>query len=172
MSVNLAQVCLQLGDPTAARRYLEQAAPHHLQVLKVNPDNPVYRQFYRNNLALSTLACANLGDDAGAKQAAVKLKNVGWDPPENSFDAGSFLALCIPVVQQDDKAAKEAKDRRVQLYGDEAMNLLRDAVARGFTDAPRLKGDPNLASLRQRDDFRKLFESLEKPKAEKPEKPR
>jgi hypothetical protein len=50
------------------------------------------------------------------------------------------------------------------------MNLLRDTVARGFKDAAGLKNDPNFVALRQRDEFKKLIERLEKEEPAKPQK--
>jgi hypothetical protein len=49
----------------------------------------------------------------------------------------------------------------VQFYGDEAMKLLRDAVAKGFQDAAHMKKDSDLDPLRGRDDFQKLLADLE-----------
>jgi hypothetical protein len=70
----------------------------------------------------------------------------------------------------------------VQFYGDEAMKLLRDAVAKGFKDAARMKTDwaldviwletvtatssaqmkkdSDLDPLRQRSDFQQLLQEL------------
>ena len=50
----------------------------------------------------------------------------------------------------------------MQFYGDEAMKLLREAVAKGFKDAKQMKQDRDLDPLRDREDFQKLLEELEK----------
>ncbi len=148
VAVNLAQVCQQLGDLAAAKAYLEDALPDHVQVLKVNPANPTYRQFYRNNLVALILVRTGLSDDAGAKQAALALRDLGWDPPGNAFDAARAVAASISIIRNDEKATKEERDKRARNFADEAMNLLRDTVARGFKDAAGLKNDPDLAGLR------------------------
>jgi hypothetical protein len=49
----------------------------------------------------------------------------------------------------------------VQLYGDEAMKLLRHAVAKGYKNAAQMKADRNLAPLREREDFQNLLAELE-----------
>jgi hypothetical protein len=49
----------------------------------------------------------------------------------------------------------------VQFYGDEAMKMLRDAVAKGYKDADHIKKDVDLDQLRSRDDFKKLLAELE-----------
>ena len=57
----------------------------------------------------------------------------------------------------DDNQRKEA----AQFYGDAAMKLLRDAVSKGYKDAPHMKKDTDLDPLRQREDFEKLIAELE-----------
>jgi hypothetical protein len=57
----------------------------------------------------------------------------------------------------DDKQRKDA----AQFYGDAAMRLLRDAVSKGYKDAPHMKKDSDLEPLRQREDFQKLVAELE-----------
>ena len=47
-------------------------------------------------------------------------------------------------------------------YSDQAMAMLRDAVAKGFRNAAHMKNDPDLDTLRQRDDFKKLVAELER----------
>ncbi len=55
------------------------------------------------------------------------------------------------------------------------MELLREAVSKGFKDVPHMKKDTDLDPLRQREDFQKLVKELSaKPAAgdqANPEKP-
>src|SRR5262249_13623703 len=159
--VNLAVLRLSRRDFRGAKACLGEAGPHHLAALKANPRNPAYRQFYRINLRTLIRANAGLGDREGAKQTAEKVRDLGWNPPGNAYDAARGLALCIPIVQKDDQATNEERDEQVRFYGDEALKMLRDAVARGFTNAAFLKQDAELASIRTREDFRKLIADLE-----------
>jgi hypothetical protein len=46
-------------------------------------------------------------------------------------------------------------------YAARALDLLRQAVARGYKDAALMKKDPDLDPLRQRDDYRKLLAEVE-----------
>jgi eukaryotic-like serine/threonine-protein kinase len=48
-------------------------------------------------------------------------------------------------------------------HANRAMELLHQAVQMGFNDASLLANDPNLQALRERDDFKKLIQSLLKP---------
>ncbi len=43
-----------------------------------------------------------------------------------------------------------------------AMNLLRQAVAKGFKDDTYMKEEKDLDSLREREDFKKLIAELKK----------
>jgi tetratricopeptide (TPR) repeat protein len=91
--VNLAILHLEQRDFKAAKANLEQAVPHHKSALKAKPRHPIYRQFYRNNLAVRIQTNAGLGDTAEAKQAAQTLSDLGWDPPGNAYDAACALSL-------------------------------------------------------------------------------
>jgi tetratricopeptide (TPR) repeat protein len=165
--VNLAILCNQRRDFAAARAYLDQARPHHQAALKANPRHPSYRQFYRNNLLALVQAHAGLLDQAAAVKTAQTLRDLGWNPLADAYNAACALSLCIPIAHEHEKLDAEQRQAAVQFYGDEAMNLLREAVARGFQNAERLNHDPALAPLRTREDFRKLLTELQQ-KSEKP----
>ena len=49
-----------------------------------------------------------------------------------------------------------------RFYGNEAMKMLRDAVAKGFNNAQQMKEDACLAPLREWEDFQKLLTELQK----------
>src|SRR5262249_21937539 len=51
-----------------------------------------------------------------------------------------------------------------------AQGLLRQAGKAGYTDAAHLKKDTDLDSLREREDFQKLLQELEKKSAARPER--
>ncbi len=47
----------------------------------------------------------------------------------------------------------------MQLYADQAMAMLHDAVAKGFKNAAHMKKDADLDPLRQREDSRSCWRS-------------
>ena len=49
-----------------------------------------------------------------------------------------------------------------RLYADRAIAVLRRAVRGGFLNADILLSDPDLASIRGRDDFQEIVKELEK----------
>jgi tetratricopeptide (TPR) repeat protein len=159
--VNLAILRLRQKDFKASKADLEQAEPYHEAALKANPRHPDYRRFYRNNLTVLIQSNAGLGDQAGAKQTAQRLRDFDGIPYLNAYSAARALSLCIPIVQKNDQATKEERDKQVQFYGDEAMKMLRDAIANGYKDVAHMKKDHDLDPLRKREDFKTLLSELE-----------
>src|SRR5262249_955828 len=132
--VNLALFCNQRREFAAAQAHLAEAQPHHQAALKANPRHPAFRHFYRNNLRALVAAHPGSLDQAGAERAAAQLRDLRWDPPGNAYDAACALALCIPIVQIEDKLSKDEQARVVQFYGDSAMKMLKTAIAKGYKD--------------------------------------
>jgi serine/threonine protein kinase/tetratricopeptide (TPR) repeat protein len=159
--VDLALLLSDRAEFATARRLLQQALPHHQAALKGNPQNSLYRQFYRSNLSALTQSCAGERDQAAAVEAATKLRDLSWNPPGNAYNAACALAHCIPILEKDEKASNEERSKQVQFYGDQAMAMLRDAVAKGYKDAAHMKKDTDLDPLRSREDFKKLVADLE-----------
>jgi serine/threonine protein kinase/tetratricopeptide (TPR) repeat protein len=138
---NLATLARQQGDSAAARKRLDEMLP--------------YRQSYRNQLRWLTQTCAERGDRAGAVAAAEKGRDRDWDAPADAYDAAGALALCIGIAQKSEGRAD------AQFYADEAMKMLRDAIAKGFMDAAHMKQNTDLDALRGREDFTKMLAELE-----------
>ena len=61
-------------------------------------------------------------------------------------------------LKQLDAAQRQAA---IEFYADQAMAMLRDAVATGWKDTAQMKKDTNLDALRQREDFQQLLKDLE-----------
>ena len=107
-------------------------------------------------------------------QAAEKLRDLGWDPAGNAYDAACGLARCIPIVEKDVQADPERPKQQIRFFGDQALAMLRTAIAKGYKNAAHMKKDKNLDPLRQREDFKKLLGELEvkaKEPAAKPPQP-
>lgn len=88
-------------------------------------------------------------------------RDLGWDPPVDTYNGARNLAQCIPIaekLQQLDAAQRQAAER---FYAEQAMAMLRDAVAKGWTNTAQMKKDTNLDGLRPREDFQQLLKKLE-----------
>jgi tetratricopeptide (TPR) repeat protein len=160
--VNLAILNRHQGNWAAAKRLLLEGRPHHLAALKANRWDPQYRQFYCNHLNVLTTVHAGLLDQEDAVRTAETCRDLGWDAPADAYTAARGLSLSVPIVARHDKLNDRQRKQAVQFYGDAAMKLLRDAVSKGFKDAPHMKKDPDLAPLREREDFQKLVAELER----------
>ncbi len=72
-----------------------------------------------------------------------------------------MLAQCMPIVEQDDKLAAPRRQAEIAFYADQAMATLRDALAKGYKDADRMRTDKDLDPLRSREDFKMVVAELE-----------
>jgi tetratricopeptide (TPR) repeat protein len=159
--VNLARLQQQQVNWAAVKRLLLEGQPHHLAALKANPRHPNYRQFYRNHLAVLTAAHAALLEQDDAVRTAETCRDLGWNAPVDAYDAACGLSLCVPAVAKHDKLNATQRQAAAQFYADAAMQLLREAVSKGYKDLPNLKKDTDLDPLRQRPDFQQLITELE-----------
>jgi serine/threonine protein kinase/lipoprotein NlpI len=160
--VNLASIHKRQGDWATAKRWLLEGQPHHLAALKANPRHPTYRQFYRNHLNVLITVHAALLEQADAVRTAEAYRDLGWNPPADACEAGCFLSRCIPIVAKHDKLDDRQRKEAAQFYGDAAMKFLREGVSKGWKDVTPMKKETGLDPLRQREDFKKLMEELEK----------
>jgi tetratricopeptide (TPR) repeat protein len=86
-----------------------------------------------------------------AVQTAGRLGRDAWTA-SMMYEAACAHSRCVPLA--DRTAVKEKLAAR-------AVDLLRQAVSRGFKDIGILRAHPDLDPLRQRDDFQKLLAELE-----------
>jgi tetratricopeptide (TPR) repeat protein len=91
---------------------------------------------------------------AAAVESAAKAKQFTGRDKDRLYDTACLYAQC----------AAAAKGPLVGEYADEAMSLLRQAVANGLKDGVRVAQDSDLVSLRDRDDFKKLLVQLQEKK--------
>ena len=80
-------------------------------------------------------AQAGLLDQASAFRTAQNIRDLGWDRPTDAYDAAIALAKAIRVVEKTESLKADARSQAVNFYADQAMAMLRDAVAKGFKDA-------------------------------------
>jgi hypothetical protein len=140
---------------------LERARRHGRAALKANPRHPFYRQIFRNITVQLTIIWWALGEHAEAAATAGELSRLGWSPADNACAAACMLSLCVPVAKKDARLPEARRQELARSYGDRAVEMLRQAVAKGYKDAARLGKDPALEPLRSRPDFQKLLKDLE-----------
>jgi hypothetical protein len=108
-----------------------------------------------------TQSCAGQWDWPAALAAAMKRHDLGWDPAVDAYGAACMLAQCVTVVENDDKHDAPKRQAEMAIYADQAMAMLRDAVAKGYKNIEQMKKDKDLDPLRKREDFKKVVADLE-----------
>jgi serine/threonine protein kinase/tetratricopeptide (TPR) repeat protein len=161
---NLANAAGNRQDFAASRRWLDEAFPYHRGVLQANPRNAEYRSGYRNSLMELAKSCSGLGDRPAALAAATKRRDLGWEPATDAYEAACMLARCVPIVEKSNKLDAASRQAEMRSYADQAMAMLRDAVAKGYKNIEYLKGDMELNALREREDFKTLLVGLQNEK--------
>jgi tetratricopeptide (TPR) repeat protein len=165
----MAELARRRKDYPAARRLLEEAEPYLKKALDANPRHPFYREVYSDTRRVLAATLLELGDHAGAAEAAADLARVAFDPAGDAYKAAGFLSRCIALAAKDAKLPEARRPELAREYADRALAALRQAVAGGHRDAAQLRKDPALDPLRDRADFKKLLADLEKaPAAPKP----
>jgi tetratricopeptide (TPR) repeat protein len=99
---------------------------------------------------------ARAGKVPEALADVVPLENSLW-PPEAWYAFAGVYAI-----------ASTKDQNKKQQYADRAMELLHKAAKAGFKDAAQAARDKDLDSLRDRDDFKKLLDSLPRPEKRDP----
>jgi serine/threonine protein kinase len=159
---SLADLRAAQHDFAGAKAYLDEAGPHHEAALKAAPTHPWFRQSYRNFLSAFAPVRAGLLDRDGAIRSAEAIRDLGWDSATDAYDAACALARCADIASAvpQREAAKRRED--AEFYADHALAMLHRAVSAGWRNAAHMKKDPDLNSLRQRADFKKLLAELAK----------
>lgn len=160
-SVNLALLHQQTGALTAAKQLLLEHQSHHLAALKANSRHGRYRSFFRNHLCLLAEVQAGLLEPEEARRTAALRRDVGWDPPADAYDAAVILSRCLPIVAKHEKLSEAQRQQAEQAYGAAVIEMLREAVQKGFKDVARLKSDASFAPVHQRAEFKQLVAELE-----------
>ncbi len=161
---NLASVLFNLASlpalkPAEAMSLAKEAVDRQRAALALAPkrsDLVVGMGFY--GARLITLF-ADEGDHAAAAAAAVAL---GRDIPEwRGWPAVAVqLARCVRLARTDKNLSDEQKAKLSLAYGNQALELLRKAVAAGYKDAAALKESTDLEVMRTDPAFAPEFAKL------------
>jgi tetratricopeptide (TPR) repeat protein len=157
----LATLHYERREFAAAAALLEEARPHHQAALEAHAKNPLYRQFYHGMLVVLARSQLELPDHARLAATAEELARSGFDPPNDASNAARCLCRCAALAGKDAQLDESRSKELAQSYADRAMALLRQAVARGYKNAARLKQDPHFGVLREREEFKQLLAELE-----------
>jgi serine/threonine-protein kinase len=144
---NLGRALADLGRHEEAVRAHRLAIAEQRALLRRAPRFPQVRVWICNHHANLVRCLVAMGRADEAKEVARQSLGYCGGVANALYNAACALALVVPVSPEAERDARAA----------EAVSVLRRAAAAGLNDDPHLvQNDPDLAALRDRDDFRRL----------------
>lgn len=151
---------LRQDKPTQRLAALRQAYERQKTALKLSPqrDDLVANLGAYGLAVVETLVQTN--DFAGACAAANRMV---IDLPTNwpgLLKVAQALSQCAAAAREDKKLGEADRQKAVRNCGEEAMTILRRAIAGGFRDAALLQSAPEFRELRDSTEFKDEFARL------------
>jgi tetratricopeptide (TPR) repeat protein len=160
---SLLQVGLSLreqGDLEQARRHLEQAVEQHRAALESNRRQPAFRRALLRGYEGLGGPLFQSRDHAGLVRVAEEVRTGLLSGADGHYHAARLLARAVLLVQRDTQLPEEQRQARARAYGDRAVELLQEAIRKGYEDGARSKNDGHFRALRSRDDFEAVLAKL------------
>jgi hypothetical protein len=112
-------------------------------------------------------ALARAGDHEQAMLVVADLEKPASRKGESLYELGCISALASAAAAQDMRLSASARQKRAESHALQAIRLLKAAFAdKKFLDSLRknahIHEDHDLDSLRERDDFKQLLETVNK----------
>ena len=148
---NLAAGEMDQGRWRQAQELLDRAIECQRAALAVMPDHPFYQQVFKLHLINLVKVHRALNHPAEALRATRELAALPRGNSSDFYNVACALALTVPLVRGEEQQEALAA---------EAVQTLKDAMAAGWNNAAKTSSDPDLISLRDRDDFRRLLADL------------
>src|SRR5262249_19631844 len=151
----LGAILLDLKRPTEALEPMQQAVLHLDAIFQEKPGRPERRKALSKALFHLGEIQRRLSRPAEAAATALQRGKVWPRDRDEVYEVACELGRCMKTVggKSTLSPAEEAERRR---YGDQAMAVLKRAVAIGLRDVPAAAKDEDLALLRDRQDFQAL----------------
>jgi tetratricopeptide (TPR) repeat protein len=147
---------------TEAARAFQEAVHRQSAVVRRAPGQPDHIRSLSSHYAELAAVQRRLGQHAAAALTAGARARLRPRDPDHLYGVAHELALCVLGVGRERPPLDDAeRDRLRREYADRALDLLRQAVAQGFTDTDRLKEDGALDPVRSRAAFRELLAAVE-----------
>ncbi|MDP1563516.1 MAG: tetratricopeptide repeat protein [Pirellulaceae bacterium] len=104
--------------------------------------------------AISLVKKGRLSD---AIMAVERLRELGTATPEQLYNSACVFSLSSIAIKSEANEISAEQTEQHNQYIAEALATLREAIAAGWSDFAHMKSDPDLAPLRNLDEFKKLF---------------
>jgi serine/threonine-protein kinase len=147
-------VCLSnLGRPEEALEVVRESVEHYQVAFVGGPAVARHRGFLSGGYTQLANIAAKLGYTEEAIAASLERKKLWPEKAAHLYSVAADLARAAKVRRLDRRAVTDKP-------ADLAMAVLREAVAAGFDDGPRLRKDVAFAALRERGDFKEIVNKL------------
>jgi tetratricopeptide (TPR) repeat protein/tRNA A-37 threonylcarbamoyl transferase component Bud32 len=150
----------QVGRREEGLTALRQAAEHERAIVAQAPQVLGYRRALADHHTALAAAAVDLGRTDEAAAALLERRQLWPDGGQELYRTAADLARVAAAVGKGRAELTAAEEEQRRRCADLALDTLRQAVAHGFRDVDRLRGDPSLAGLRGRHDFRALLAGL------------
>ncbi len=163
LSMSLGNLATLFGgqmDWTSARPLFEQAIDHQRRALAKNPRHPDYLKRLRGQYDKLGDVLVELKDHKAAAATAQEWSRAFAGDAAQAYDSAALLAQCVPLAEKDTRLPEAERKALARTYGDQAVNLLRQALAGRARKLEQLKTDRSFAALRSREDFQKLLRDV------------
>jgi tetratricopeptide (TPR) repeat protein len=156
---NLAVVLRERGELTEAVRLAQAAVEHQRQALQKNPRHPRYPFFLGEHYQVLSETLLRQGEHAAAAAAADELVRLAPTDGTRAYQAARVQARCARLAEQDPRLGPEARRQQAERYAGRAVELLRQALARGAAKRDEVAKDADFDALRGRLDYDALLRS-------------
>jgi tetratricopeptide (TPR) repeat protein/tRNA A-37 threonylcarbamoyl transferase component Bud32 len=154
----LAQRLSARGRYADAVRETERAAEQHEIALRARPRSDAFREHLFEDRGVRILALIDAGRLADAQAGANRLHETRPDRLESYVHAAALLSRCAGAAPVTTDGATLAESCRVS-----AVAILNKAHQQKLLRSPAPLSGPAFESLREREDFRKLLQSVAEP---------
>ena len=140
------------------RKLFVRAIAAQIKARAAEPMNPTYLQFLGNHYGNLARICIAMNDHATALTNALELPKLYPGSWKAYHDAATLIAECIPMAERDSTFTPQQQEQTAESYARQTVELLRQSIASGYKDVPRIKAEKAFAPLLSRPDFQALLE--------------
>jgi eukaryotic-like serine/threonine-protein kinase len=155
--MNKGITLFEMGKPALAIVEYQRAIEMHREAVDRAPAHFKYRELLGKTYQKMSQSYRALGMLDEAAWAVKEWRNLWTLQAAPLVDVAGELAQCIVLMGEEVGPLTEAQMAQRRLYPDEAVQMLRQALALGYQDRDRLAREPNLDPLRGRSDFQQLL---------------
>jgi eukaryotic-like serine/threonine-protein kinase len=168
----VAEALRQLGKLDDAAASAQKSIDVNEKMLKDNPKDPDNSDRRLELLSLQGDIARDRKQPADAVKiyrSSIKIREGVAAPGADQLYDLACVRAKLAGAAVDSGSGLSAAEARAE--ADQAMATLRRAAAAGFNSAEKFQKDPDLESLRKRDDFKQLIQDLQQPKKPSPRTP-